>query len=199
MSAQFTDAHGRPWTVRPFLRIKRLQRCRVSRRRSVARGRGRARAVGSFTRRGSISPPREPSRVPRSFGRVHPVGVDPRALPASARPKHRGSPFGTRPLTAPAPGSDRRLSGEGHQVGGHRARSGHEQQRSVHGVRRRRPGARPGMHLRYERTHLHTRDLHGVRRQRGGEGLNVGSEPTQALRCVPESPSRHQQPTIAEG
>ena len=35
------------------------------------------------------------------------------------RPNHLGSPCGTRPLTTPAPGSDRRLSGEAHQVRRH--------------------------------------------------------------------------------
>jgi hypothetical protein len=48
----------------------------------------------------------------------------------------------TRPLTAPAPGSDRRLSGEAHQVGGHSQRSDHELQRSVPGLQRWRLGAR---------------------------------------------------------
>jgi hypothetical protein len=43
---------------------------------------------------------------------------------AFPRPKHLGSPFGTRPLTAPAPGSDRRRSGEGRQVGGNSDNSG---------------------------------------------------------------------------
>jgi len=33
----------------------------------------------------------------------------------------------TKPLTAPAPGSDRRLSGEALRVGGHSHRSDHEQ------------------------------------------------------------------------
>ena len=79
----------------------------------------------------------------------------------------------TKPLTAPAPGSDRRLSGEGHQVGGHRHRSDHEPQRPVPGMRRWRPGARQGMHLQRERAYLHTRDLRHVHGQRGA-------------RCVPD-------------
>ena len=60
----------------------------------------------------------------------------------------------TRPLTAPAAGSDRRLSGEARHVGGHSYRSDHEPHGSVPGVQRRRPGARPGMHLRREGAHL---------------------------------------------
>lgn len=72
----------------------------------------------------------------------------------------------TRPLTGPAPGSDRRLSGEAHHVGRHSHRSDHEPHGSVPAVQRRRPGARPGMHLRRERPHLHTGGLHRMPRHR---------------------------------
>jgi len=87
----------------------------------------------------------------------------------------------TRPLTAPVPGSDRRLSGEAHQVGSHSHRSDHEQQGSLPGMQRRRPGPRAGMHLHRERAHLPTRYLpcvHGQRRARcvpdrgGGRGVS---------------------------
>jgi hypothetical protein len=76
----------------------------------VARG-------AAFTRRASISPPRKPSRVPRSFGRAPPHTHN----PAHSDPLHGQSileVLRTSPLTAPAPGSDRRLSGEAHQTGG---------------------------------------------------------------------------------
>jgi hypothetical protein len=92
--------------------------------------------------------------------------------PACAKPRHGQSileVLRTRPLTAPAPGGDRRLSGEAHQVGDHSHRSDHEPHGSVPGVQRRRPGARPGMHLRWEGAHLHAGDLrsmHGQRRTR---------------------------------
>jgi len=100
----------------------------------------------------------------------------------------------TRPLTAPAPGSDRRLSGEARQVGGHSHRSDHEPQESVPGVQRWRPGARLGMHLRRERAHLHTCDLHRVHGQRrarcvpddkvtGGESRSPADTPRLALTC----------------
>jgi hypothetical protein len=72
----------------------------------------------------------------------------------------------TKPLMAPAPGSDRRLSSEALRVGGHSHRSDHEQQGPVPGVRRRRPGARAGMRLRRERAHLHADDVHHVPRHR---------------------------------
>jgi hypothetical protein len=112
----------------------------------------------AFTRRGSISPPREPSRVPRSFGRISPLA---QPLPP-AQPRHGQSIFEvlrTMPLTAPAPGSDRRLSGEAHQVGGHPHRSDHEPHGSVPAVPRRQLGTRATMLLRRERAHLHTGDL----------------------------------------
>jgi hypothetical protein len=48
----------------------------------------------------------------------------------------------TRPLTAPAPGSDRRLSGEAHQVGGHPHRSDHEPHGSLPGMPSRHARAR---------------------------------------------------------
>ena len=56
----------------------------------------------AFTRRGSISPPRDPSRVPRSFDRAPPHAHKPRArslytAKASRKPT-------AKPLTAPAPG-----------------------------------------------------------------------------------------------
>jgi hypothetical protein len=79
----------------------------------------------------------------------------------------------TRPLTAPAPGSDRRLSGEAHHVGGHSHRSDHEPHGSLPGMQRRRPGARTGMHMRRQRAHLHAHDLHRVHGQR-------------RARCVPD-------------
>ncbi len=79
----------------------------------------------------------------------------------------------TGPLTAPAPGSDRRLPGEGHQVGGHRHRSDHEPNGSLPGMSRWWLGARTGMHLRREQAHLHTRELHRVHGQR-------------RARCVPD-------------
>jgi hypothetical protein len=72
----------------------------------------------------------------------------------------------TRSLTAPAPGGDRRLSGEAHQVGAHPHRSDHEPHGSLPGVPRRRPGPCTGMHLRREGAHLHTCDLHCVHGQR---------------------------------
>ena len=80
-------------------------------------------------------------------------------------------------MTAPAPGSDRRLSGEAHQVGRHSHRSDHEPHESVPGIWRRWPGARSGMHLRRQRAHLHTSGLHRVPRHRRGEhdqGLSLG-------------------------
>ena len=61
----------------------------------------------AFTRRASISPPREPSRVPRSFGRAASAFIHLHAAWATARPKHLGSRCATKPLTAPAPGGDR--------------------------------------------------------------------------------------------
>ena len=72
----------------------------------------------------------------------------------------------TKPLTAPAPGSDRRLSGEAQHVGSHPHRSDHGQQASVPELQRRRLGALPRMHLLWQRAHLHVRDLHRLRRQR---------------------------------
>ena len=117
----------------------------------------------AFTRRGNISPPREPSRVPRSFGRISPLA---QPLPP-AQPRHGQSIFEvlrTMPLTAPAPGSDRRLSGEAHHVGGHPHRSDHEPHGSVPAVPRRQLGTRATMLLRRERAHLHTGDLPSVRR-----------------------------------
>jgi hypothetical protein len=125
----------------------------------------------AFTRRGNISPPRDPSRVPRSFGRA----LLARATLTLIGPLHGQSileVLRTRPLTAPAPGSDRRLSGEALHVGGHSHRSDHGQQGSVPGVQRRRPGARSGMRLRRERAHLHAHDLHHVQRNRPRTGAH---------------------------
>jgi len=62
----------------------------------------------------------------------------------------------TRPLTAPAPGSDRRLSGEARQVGSH-------SHGSLAGVPRRRPGSRSAMELQRERAQLHACNQHRVR------------------------------------
>ena len=158
-----------------------------SRRRSRERQATRSRTSWSaprccgvtFTRRGSISPPRDPSRVPRSFGRAHP-----QAYTLTSRELPHGQSIlevlRTKPLTAPAPGSDRRLSDEGHQVGGHRARSGHEQA-SVHSVRRWRPGARPGMHLRRQGTHLYAHHLHHLRRHRTQQAVTGSTK-----RCILE-------------
>jgi hypothetical protein len=62
----------------------------------------------------------------------------------------------TKPLTAPAPGGHRRLSGEARQVGGHSLRSDHEPQGSLPGLPGQRPGPWPWVHLHRERAHLHT-------------------------------------------
>jgi hypothetical protein len=107
--------------------------------------------LAALTRRASISPPREPSRDPRSFGRYSPVLTH---APAYAKPLHGQSileVLRTRPLTAPAPGSDRRLSGEAHQVGGNSHRSDHEPRGTLPGLPRRWPGARTRMHVRRQR------------------------------------------------
>ena len=79
----------------------------------------------------------------------------------------------TRPLTAPAPGGDRRLSGEALHVGGHSHRSDHDPHGSLPGLQGRPTGARTGMRLRRGRAHLYTYDLHCVHGQR-------------RARCVPD-------------
>ncbi len=79
----------------------------------------------------------------------------------------------TRPLTARAPGGDRRLSGEALHVGGHSYRSDHDPHGALPGLQGRRTGPRFRVHLRRGRAHLYTYDLHCVHGQR-------------SARCVPE-------------
>jgi hypothetical protein len=67
--------------------------------------------------------------------------------PARTEPLHGQSileVLQTKLLTAPAPDTDRRLSGEGHQVGGHSRRSDHEQHGSLHSLPGRRLDPPPG-------------------------------------------------------
>jgi hypothetical protein len=92
----------------------------------------------------------------------------------------------TKPLTAPAPGSDRRLSGEAHQVGSHSHRSDHEPQGSLPGLQGRRAGPRAGMRVRRKRAHLCARDLQPVRRQRAC--------PSCAVTQPPDLTHRHHRP-----
>jgi hypothetical protein len=102
----------------------------------------------------------------------------------------------TRPLTAPAPGSDRRLSGEAHQVGRHSLRSDHEPQGSLPGLQGRRTGTRSRLHLRRERAHLHARDLPDVPRNRA-----VGRAASQEHRAigVPLTPGLNSAPRSLTG
>jgi len=166
---------------------------------SAATGRARERATRSHESR----PRGRPSRG-AEVSALHGSGQgfqDPLAAPlrvhtnlACLEPLHGQSileVLRTRPLTAPAPGSDRRLSGEGHQVGSPRRRSGHEQQRQVRDVRRRRLGPRPGMHVPWERAHLPAHDLHRVQRQRRArcvpdrKVISGESRPPPDARCCP--------------
>jgi hypothetical protein len=93
----------------------------------------------------------------------------------------------TRPLTAPAPGSDRRLSGEAHQVGGHSHRSDHEPRGSLPGLQGRRPGTRPCLHVRREGAHLRARDLPDVSRNRA---VRSGASQDRRAIGVPLTPGR---------
>jgi hypothetical protein len=117
-SAEHSQAHSK--TQSPSTDLRHRRRISAARGGRTSTDPDRTRGgggVAAFTRRGIISPPRDPSRVPRSFDRAPPHAHNPRArslytAKASRKPT-------ARPLTGPAPGSDRRLSGEAHQVGGH--------------------------------------------------------------------------------
>jgi hypothetical protein len=91
---------------------------------------------------GSLHPAREcqPSSGAVKGSKIlwpHPPGLARRSRPSE--PRQSQSILGvlrTRPLASPAPGSDRRQSGEAHQVGGRSHGSDHEPQRSLPGMRR---------------------------------------------------------------